>query len=192
MNKNVMKLKMLISSYFPLYIILLIVNSDIFLGKYKFISIVKFFNKKESIFILALVILSIISLWTVFDLIITKGNEYYVFEDIQKNGDTIISYFMMYIVPLLSFDIKNNDSIIINVGLYLIISFMYIRLDLLYLNPLWLLSGYEIFKTSDNQIIISNFRYSKIKNRQGIRLKGINITEGIYLIQKSDNKENII
>ena len=94
LNYLSMRIKMFISSYFPLYIILLILNFDIKKSKVLFV--------KNNVFLIILIIFCGISIITVINLKHTKGNENHIFSDIEKTEDTIISYLMTYIVPILS------------------------------------------------------------------------------------------
>jgi hypothetical protein len=170
---------MFISSYFPLYIILLILNFDIKKSKVLFV--------KNNVFLIILIIFCGISIITVINLKHTKGNENHIFSDIEKTEDTIISYLMTYIVPILSINISNTDTIIINCILYVLIGFMYIKLNLIYLNPLFLICGYYVYKAKDEMVIITDIPYIKLKNLSGDRLKSSRLGNDIYLVQKNDN-----
>ncbi|HBM7274038.1 TPA: hypothetical protein LZB01_003024, partial [Clostridioides difficile] len=99
-----MRIKMFISSYLPLYLILLTIYSDKINSFDKIKLIIRFEDKIVSLFIIAVFILVIISFRTLIDLRRTKGNENHKFEFFNKTEDTIISYMMTYIVPILSTD----------------------------------------------------------------------------------------
>lgn len=176
-----MRIRMFISSYFPLYVILLILYRD------KILSIIHFKNIITSIFIIILISCCIISIFVCIDLKRTEGNENHVFSEIQKTEDTIISYMMTYIVPILSIDLNDSNTLIINVILYILIGFMYIKLSLIYLNPLFLMCGYYIYKSENETVIISNISYIQLRSLNGFRLKSTSLGNNIYLIQKSDN-----
>lgn len=187
-NYLTMRLKMFISSYFPLYIILLILYSN------KLINIKEiliFKDIKISIFLITLIILTLISIFTCIDLKKTKGNENYKFNSIENTGDTMISYMMTYIVPILSIDISNGKTLIVNLILYIMVGFMYIKLGLIYLNPLLLIFGYYIYKAENDTIIISNISYGELRGLLGVRLKSSVLTNNVYLIRKKDNREYI-
>lgn len=186
-NYLTMRLRMFISSYFPLYAILLILYWSKFNTINKVKTIIRFNDTKTSIFILILILLIVISIITCIDLIRAKGNENHQFSSIENTGDTMISYIMTYIVPILSIDISDNKTLIINVILYVLIGFMYIKLSLIYLNPLWLMCGYYIYKSENDTIIISNISYGELKGMVGIKFKSSVLGNNIYLIQKKDN-----
>ncbi|MDU1112043.1 hypothetical protein [Clostridium perfringens] len=187
-NYFIMRLKMFISSYFPLYAILLILYNDKFNSLCKIKDILKFKDVTISIFIISLIVLCLISIMTCIDLLTTKWSENHTITSIESTGDTIISYLMTYIVPILSIDPKDNKTLTVNILLYLLIGFMYIKLKVVYLNPLWLFCGYYIYKADNNSVIISNFSYGELRGLIGERLKSSLICDKIYLIRKKDNE----
>lgn len=187
-NYLIMKIKMFISSYFPLYIILLILNIDLYNSKLKMVKLLKFESVKESIFLIVLIILSLISLTSLCDLRKVEGNEDHTFNNISSSDDSIISYMMTYIIPLLSTDFLEPKTLFVNMILFLLIGFMYIRLNLIYLNPLWLIGGYIMYKAENEMIIITNISYSDMKSLEGERLKSRLLSGRIYLVRKQDNE----
>lgn len=188
-NYLTMRLKMFISSYFPLYAILLILYSNTFNNIQKIKQILSFKDATISIFIIILTVLCIISIITCIDLKRTEGNENHRFNSIENTGDTMISYMMTYIVPILSIDLVDNKTLIVNLILYVLIGFMYIKLSLIYLNPLWLFCGYYVYKSENDTILISNISYGELRGLVGIRLKSSVLGNNIYLIQKKDNMD---
>lgn len=186
-NYLTMRLRMFISSYFPLYAILLILYINKFNNIQKIIQIIRFEDIISSVFIITLILLCIISIITCIDLKRTKGNENHKFNNIENTGDTMISYMMTYIVPILSIDPSSHKTLTVNLILYLLIGFMYIKLSLIYLNPLWLVCGYYIYKSENDTVIISNISYGELRCLVGVRLKSSVLGNNIYLIQKKDN-----
>lgn len=182
-----MRIKMFVSSYLPLYLILLTIYSDKINSFDKIKLIISFEDKIVSLFIIGVFILVIISFITLIDLKSTKGNENHKFESFNKTEDTIISYMMTYIVPILSTDFLSTKIMTINVILYFLIGLMYIKLNLIYLNPLWLLFGYSVYKSDNEVVIITNISYGKLKTLKNINLKSSYLGNDIYLIQRSEN-----
>lgn len=182
-----MRIKMFVSSYLPLYLILLTIYSDKINSFDKIKLIISFEDKIVSLFIIGVFILVIISFITLIDLKSTKGNENHKFESFNKTEDTIISYMMTYIVPILSTDFLSTKIMTINVILYLLIGLMYIKLNLIYLNPLWLLFGYSVYNSDNEVVIITNISYGKLKTLKNINLKSSYLGNDIYLIQRSEN-----
>ncbi len=66
--------------------------------------------------------------------------------------DGIVSYVMTYIVPLTSLSFSSNFAeYTSNVMLFLIIMILYIRMNLVYLNPVLIILGFNIFKATIEQ-----------------------------------------
>jgi len=185
-NFKMMKIKMFISSYCPLYIILLILSYEDFSSMTKLKTLVKFEDRLMSSYILLLIILILASLWTVIDLKTTKGNENIVFKDFEKMEEAMMVYFMTYVVPLLADDFLEVETIIKNASLFLLIGFMYVRSNLIYLNPLWLLFGYSVYKSNNNFIIISNLSYDELNSRDNKSFKATMIVSRVYVVQRQD------
>lgn len=123
-----------ISSYLPLYILLMINN----------------FNKDKNIaywvaFVI-LLILVIISVFVLYCYLRGKGNKIDLTTDEQIDklkSDSMINYLMAYIVPLAT--INSDDfigSVITNSILFILIGIIYVKMNLVYLNPVLVLLGY--------------------------------------------------
>lgn len=186
MNKKnliVMKIKMFITSYFPLYIILLALQ----IKNYQITCNIKNVLFSPTIFVVVLCVLSAISVESTIDLITTRGNERYKYDSIERTGDAVISYMMTYIVPLLSETFFSYKGFIINITLFLLIGIMYVKLDLVYFNPTWILFNYIVYTSDSGDLIISNIPYGKLKQNSGRSLKCSYLVKGIYLIRGKDN-----
>ena len=64
---------------------------------------------------------------------------------------------------------------------------MYIKLNLIYLNPLFLFCGYYVYNAENEAIIISNISYVELRSLQGDRIKSYPLGNNMYLVQKKDN-----
>jgi len=166
---------------------LLILKSDKYNTFDKVIELIELKNIKVLLFVSVLLILILISFISIYDVKKTKGNEYYYINKVERPDDTVISYMMTYIVPLLTTDTLSSEIVSINIFLFTLIGYMYIRLNLIYLNPLWSIWGYIMYKTDTDMIIITNIPYSRIKTLNNSRIKGTLLGGNIYLIQKRDN-----
>lgn len=176
-----------ISSYLPLYILLMINN----------------FNKDKNIaywvaFVI-LLILVIISVFVLYCYLRGKGNKIDLTTDEQIDklkSDSMINYLMAYIVPLAT--INSDDfigSVITNSILFILIGIIYVKMNLVYLNPVLVLLGYVPYtSTKTGNIYIVNFDIDKLirRSRAGTenRIPTINATiigNSILLIRKKDN-----
>lgn len=184
-NLFIMKLKMFITSYFPLYIILLVLQ----IQQYPLVLNLNDIFIPATAFAVMLILLVSISIMSTVDLFRTRGNEQYKYESLERSGDAVISYVMTYIVPLLSETFLSYRGFVINATLFILIGAMYIKLDLIYFNPMWIILGYTVYLTSSGDWIISNIPYGILKQNMGNSLKSSYLVKGGYLIQKNDNLE---
>lgn len=176
-----------ISSYLPLYILLMI---NIFKNE-----------KCMSYWItyIILILLVIVSVVVLYNYLFADGNKIILARDekIDKvKSDSMINYLMAYIVPLATI---NNDnyiiSILTNSILFIIIGIIYVRMNLVYLNPILVLFGYIPYTSTKTGVTyIVNFDIDKIirKSHEGTEnnaptVKGTIIGNSIVLIRKKDN-----
>lgn len=174
-----------ISSFFPLYIFLIIDNYEYVSTLHSIKKIFFFKDPYPSLFfviIFLLIIVSIISL-----LVIAKIdlNEKHSFEGIYKTEDNLLSYIVTYLVPLLSIDITEGKSLLINAGLFCLLGFIYVKNSLVYLNPLFMFFKYNIYITKNNEVIISNYNIYELKNLEHQKIKSRVLSYKIFLLRKS-------
>ena len=90
-----------------------------------------------------MLICMIVSLISIVLIKVSKnGTKKILIENIERPDDTIISYIMTYIIPIVTVNSISKYEIIVNILLFILIGYLYIRLNLLYLNPLWSMFGY--------------------------------------------------
>lgn len=177
------KIMMFISSYAPLYLMMLILYYDY----YK--DIFQKFEYGKLILILSLVFFLLISFLSLYLLKKSSGSDVEEIKNIEKPNDTIISYIMTYIVPLLSINLDDQNiysKIITNVLLFSIIGILYVRLDLIYLNPLWSIFKYYSYEFNNDKILITNIPYSSLRKMEDI--KGFHVLNLIFIAHEKDNK----
>lgn len=182
MYRCLIKVLWFISSYLPLYILLLILH-PIYLSK---IQGDDGLNYSAILFIFILVTGIILSiLFIILFLTSTDGNTL-LCNKIERPDDKVISYIFTYITPIISVDISRFSTIIANVLLFLMVLFLYIRLDLFYINPVLIFIGYIPYKV-DDKMLISDMTFSKIK-RFKRELRGYYITNEIFVAKSKYNK----
>jgi hypothetical protein len=147
-------------------------------------ALLSFKDFSSSLFFSVLTILIIISFTSL--LIITKIslNEKHQFDGICKTEDNLLNYVVTYLVPILSIDINESSSLMVNSGLFLLLGFIYVKNSLVYLNPLFLFFKYNIFRTENNEILISNYDIYDLKGLEGTKVKARVLSYKIYLIRK--------
>jgi len=67
----------------------------------------------------------------------------------------ILSYFVTYIVPLLSLNIKSGPSILMNVLLIILLGIYFVNNNALHFNIMLIIFGYHIYTNNQNHIFIS-------------------------------------
>lgn len=170
---------MFISSYFPLYIMLLILHYE------KIKTVFSIITLKKVIFLIAIFGGILVSLISTIIILRGSGCKPLQIKEVERPDDTVISYMMTYIIPILSTDFQEYGVIAVNFVMFLLIGYLYIRLNLLYLNPLWSLVGYLSFRVNSEVVVITNIKYSELKKVQ--TLKGYYIANDIFVAQRNDN-----
>jgi len=115
-----------------------------------------------------------------------KGSDQLI-NRIKKSDDNIISYLMTYVIPFLTAGINVSAPIVTNFVLFLIIMIIYIRMDLVYLNPTLILVGYNIYIDSndDMKYLTRNSSQAIQTSRQNHeKLKVTRITDSFSYIAK--------
>lgn len=183
---------MFFSSFFPLYCILIILNYEfLFIEVEEKDTVKNIIDINVAILLVILTLLIIISVISLFIILFTKGNSHsYNLVKIEKSNEDIISYIMTYIIPILEFDIYDEKSIVVNVILFLMIGYLYTKMDLLYLNPLWTMFGYIPYQNGDG-VVITNIPYHTLKNLEKIKWSGNNISNNVVIIRRKDNSKKI-
>lgn len=69
----------------------------------------------------------------------------------------ILNYFVTYLTPLLSLDLSNKYSIVLNLILFIIIGIFHTKSDMLHYNILLVLMGYNIYSNEKQKIFISKY-----------------------------------
>lgn len=175
MLTNTYKTLLFISSFFPLYIIL----------------IVKFYNfdkgivenlKGQYIPFFVFIILILVSVLTFLYFYFCELNSEVSFSGIENKNSEILTYFITYVVPITTLKEDEINSIIVNILLFLVIGVFYVKSNLFYLNILFTLSGYNVYTDSDNKIIISKKSADKLNNRSHVKTKKVG--PNIFIINK--------
>lgn len=176
------KIIMFISSYFPLYIMVFILYFD---------KLIKGLQQKKMswiIFAIVIILVVAISFLSIYLLLKGNGKKYKSIEGLKRPDDTVLSYIMTYIIPLVSGQHNSTQVYLVNFLLFLLIGYIYIRLNLIYLNPLWAIFGYNIYH-DDEEIIITNISYNLMKHAKVIR--GYYLSNGIFVAHKHNNRIDV-
>ncbi|SET34045.1 hypothetical protein SAMN04487821_11052 [Enterococcus malodoratus] len=188
------KWRLFLSSYLPLYILIIVKDYQFFWNMFckmnaifdkSQANIVKFDIYHWSFFIGVIALLTV-AIITIFWFILVPSNQRYeIIGEFEKSGDSVISYIVTYVIPLLSMDIDDPNSVLINLLLFIFIGVLYVAQDLVYLNPILALLGYSFYMNGKN-IVLTKFSTEKLKELQenGIRIKGNRLGADIYIYRE--------
>lgn len=172
---------MFISSYFPLYVMLIILYAR---------KIMTGFYEKNIVWIISFIVLLILIAISFGSLILLKagtGNRKKAIENLERPDDTVLSYIMTYIIPLVANEDSSVEVYIVNILLFILIGYIYLRLNLIYLNPLWAMFGHIVYRDSNKDIIITNLSRESLRNKKV--LYGYYLSNDIFVAHKKDNQE---
>ena len=181
MKRIFIKCVLFISSYFPLYIFLLVLNID------NYNSIAKLQQVPVILFLTSMILCIILSIISLIIIMISKnGTKKLLLVNIERPDDTILSYIMTYIIPILTVNNMDKYQIVVNILLFILIGYLYIRLNLLYLNPLWSMFGYISYRVNDDTILITNYKIAELKNKINNKqsIKGFYMANDIFVAKK--------
>ena len=174
-----LRIVMFISSYFPLYVIVIVLYfSKILKGILEFNILII----GVALFMVALILISFMSVCMLKN---GKGSREKVIKDLENPDDTVLSYIMTYIIPLIANGDNSKEVYIVNILLFILIGYIYLRLNLIYLNPLWAMFGYIIYRDADKEIVITDISREVLRHKE--RIKGYYISNDIFIAHKRDN-----
>ncbi|MGL4739754.1 MAG: hypothetical protein ACRC41_02995, partial [Sarcina sp.] len=151
------KLILFMTSYIPLYIIFLVNNAFELGDKYYKLKVkyphgfgIDFFIKSN---MGISIITGILILILVFALILLKvmlkqvrgASVYEYISDLKKGNDKINEHIFVYIMPFIGFDSGTPKSFTVFVLIFILICFVAVKNDLVYINPTLYLLGYNVF-----------------------------------------------
>ena len=183
------KWTLFITSYLPLYLWLLF--SNINYSKFSLDRLIAFdFDHKiiRSVFVV-LIFVSIIKLWILFKLDGKESLKIPREMEISPESDSLMNYIVTYFTPLLSFDMNNTTSIIMNSLLFLLIGLMYVGSSASYLNPVLGVFGFKIFGVTGfphAHHIITNLSFDDIETARetDVELSKYRLGDGIYILMR--------
>ncbi|MFY2307654.1 hypothetical protein ACOSZE_09330 [Lysinibacillus fusiformis] len=175
MLTNAYKGLLFISSFLPLYIILMVQFTDF--DKSLKSNLVD--HKIAYSVLTGLIVISIISfLYFLF----CKMNKEESFGSVESANSEILSYFITYIVPLTTLKENDINSIIVNLILFVVMGVFYVSENQFYLNVLFKFTGFNVYQDENKKIIISKKNSNDISNKPHVQVKQVG--NNIFLINK--------
>lgn len=105
----------------------------------------------------------------------------YKIKAIQDKNEQAVTYLMTYIIPFITIGNSETKEILATVLILIIISIIYIKLDLIYINPIMLVLGYYIYEIE----LENGTKRTFISNK---RLRSYNINDKIYAYELEDRE----
>lgn len=198
LGKNIVKSVLYLSSFIPLFILLIVQNLNIFNEENKFIGFKAFFSQflgsgplsSRFIFWFAVVIficLSMVGIVVFFKFYVkSDGVPSKVEGSSFRRADTL-GYVITYIVPLMSMDINSFRSLLLNFLLFFIIGVFYVKNNQFFMNPILNLCGYNILESDSGRVYITKLspRIIKEKAKEEEEVFLVNIVEDIYIVKEN-------
>lgn len=197
------KVILFITSYIPLYIIFLISNAFELSDKYYKLKTkypngfgIKFFIESNiGISIITFILIFVL----IFALILLKimlnqvrGSSIYEYvSDLKKGNDKINEHIFVYIMPFIGFDSGTPKSFTIFSLIFILICFVAVKNDLVYINPTLYLRGYNVYTCKQGQnecILISKkslieLNNYKVENENRLYLRVSKIHTNIMFVE---------
>ncbi|WP_261806795.1 hypothetical protein [Lapidilactobacillus luobeiensis] len=192
MNGYWQKWLFFITSYFPLYCLMIF-------GKLDYSNDIWFQVRSNYSYFFVLVVFILISIIHSFVLLKGDGSETKKLPKemaISPESESLMNYVITYITPLLSLKIEDKNSVITNAILFLVIGLIYVGSSATFLNPLLGILGYKIFGVNNlpgAHHLISKLSFDeleKARNNQELVVM-LRIGEGVYTIKEKREKNNL-
>lgn len=147
----ILKIFLYLANYVPLYFLIYLKQLEIN-EEMKFFEL---FTDYKTLWV-TLIIISGISVFATFYWLSGKRDYYKTFTDLHPINENVLTYFITYLIPLLSLDISNMYSVYINISLFLIIGIFHVKFNYLHVNIILILLGYRVYQeTNTNNILIT-------------------------------------
>lgn len=110
--------------------------------------------------------------------------------NIVSKNDQVLSYLVSYLLPFIGFDLTQSNEFVALIIIFLTIGVLYIKADLIYINPLLLLFGFNIYEVQfingSKRILISRKNVNEIKLLKNIKFYEL---EDRSIIIENDSEE---
>jgi hypothetical protein len=176
------------SSYTPLFAIFLIRNFEPKIGRFTqsigdlFQGIYYSFQAPFfSLILIAVILSSNITLWLLLRESKKIGSKSYTVSKSKEKTSDALNYIVTYIIPFFSFNSSKLVDLISLSILLLVIAFVYINSNLIYINPMLSFMGYRIYEVEVNMQLVIVIITSKIRLKKNSQVNLVELTEDIYL-----------
>jgi hypothetical protein len=132
-------------------------------------------------FLIGLSIFSMLMLLLVFESAKRKSGRFKNIESVENVSRVGLEYFVTYLIPFLAVDLLNIRDIISILILFGIMGIIYVKSDLVYMNPMLNLRGFNLYKVkSDGNelMIITRKRRNQLEKTEEVIELGENVVYG--------------
>ena len=102
----------------------------------------------------------------------------YKIKSIEDKNEQAVAYLMTYILPFITIGESSREEIMATILILIIIAVIYIKLDLIYINPIMLILGYYIY-----EIELENGTKRTLISSKRLRSYNINDTVCTYELE---------
>ena len=171
------KLFLYLSSYVPLYLILIIKNTILKIENMNCsIKNIQYFNSLDDFVLIILMLLTIVSLVCIKkslrDIEKYQSNKYKIVRINNALSNNILNYISIYILTFIDFNLNSYSNIATLVFIIILLGIISIKYDDLYINPTLLLWNYKIYNVNIEK---NGVEIEKIILIKGNLYKNINI-----------------
>lgn len=163
----------------------------LFLSSYSLLFVALTFKYKLGSFTWIFIVLAVLGGIATIKITKTKINpdNREVINIVSKN-DQVLSYLVSYLLPFIGFDLTQSNEFVALIIIFLTIGVLYIKADLIYINPLLLLFGFNIYEAQfingSKRILISRKNVNEIKLLKNIKFYEL---EDRSIIIENDSEE---
>ncbi len=97
----------------------------------------------------------------------------------EENSDKFLEYIIAYIIPFLGFNLSTIPDLVSVVIVLILIGTLYVRSDLIYMNPMLNLFGYILNKVETDSVDFMVRSNNKLKNNQKLKVYLVSINMGV-------------
>ncbi|WP_435358451.1 hypothetical protein [Haloarchaeobius sp. DFWS5] len=179
--RSIFKWGIFFSSYVPLYLILAYKHSSIQVEIPAVIPVVHHAKVPlVSIFWLLLTIVSLVILGTVFKIRKSKEPEPKKIQKARSRNDAITNYILVYIFPFVVLDLSQLANWVVFVSFFLVIGFIQIRSNHLFINPVLGIIGYNIYEVNTEDQQLTLLINQRIEDRP-TDISAVELSNGVYI-----------
>jgi len=166
-----------LGSYAPLFILLgltQVENKD-----FGVLTVSQFAVSYLTVVFLLIAIVGAVALFVVIGIAKQVAPQRLQIKIVDKNNQETLAYLITYLIPFVGFQFTSWYSISANIIVFMLIGFLYVQSNMIYLNPLLGIMGYRVNKIEINGKQKLLLTKTQLSDETSVRLIAIN--EGVYL-----------